>query len=206
MPITQVRGYNVIPGVINNANMLILTSGFIYYPESASAYEFTVASQFISQTTTAAPLVVSSTSIVNNLNAQYFGGYQPSNFIFANGSNQLTNNWNAGNYSISARDIYVSSTGLVNNLNAKYLEGYSISSLLSQFVRMEKPTGVVNGINFNYTVTGGTILLNTETIYFNGIALDPLEDYTITGQNFSLLLVSAPRSSDKIRVSYFKQL
>jgi hypothetical protein len=249
MPVTQVRGYNVVPGVIDNASMLILTSNWIYYPESASAWNFTVGNQFISQTTTAAPFVVSSTSLVTNLNAQYINGVSLSSITAQSTWGQISGTLSAqsdlwiqlqarsltshthtsfsNNISIignlSANNIYtngqfissvsdgtaplvISSTSVVNNLNAKYLDGYSISSLLSQFVRLEKPSGLVNGINFTYTITGGTLLTSTETVYYNGIALDPNDDYSISGQVITLLLARAPNNGDKVRVSYFKQV
>lgn len=63
----------------------------------------------------------------------------------------------------------------------------------------EVPGGIVNGVNKTFSLSLAPIS-NTLKIYLNGTTLDPSE-YTLSDLN--LVLVVAPASTSKLRVSYF---
>lgn len=73
----------------------------------------------------------------------------------------------------------------------------------SDFVIRETPTGSINGSNTTFTLAN-TPILNTETVYLNGLLQEPGagNDYTISGVTITML--SAPATGDRLRVNYQK--
>lgn len=75
----------------------------------------------------------------------------------------------------------------------------------SSIVTRETPSGLVNGSNTTYTLAN-TPISGTESVYLNGILLEPGagNDYTISGATITMLAAPSGTGPDKIRVSYFK--
>lgn len=73
----------------------------------------------------------------------------------------------------------------------------------SNFIVRETPSGAVNGSNTSYTLAN-TPISGTESVFLNGLLLEPGagNDYTISGASITML--SAPATGDKVRVSYLK--
>jgi hypothetical protein len=76
----------------------------------------------------------------------------------------------------------------------------------SNFVTRETPSGTINGSNVTFTLAN-TPVSGTESLFMNGMLLEPGagNDYTISGATITML--SAPLSSptpDKLRASYQK--
>ena len=83
--------------------------------------------------------------------------------------------------------------------------GISVSTayVTSHKITRETPSGVLNGSNVTFTLAN-TPLSGTEEVHFNGILQEAGAgtDYTISGLTITML--TAPVSTDKIRVSYWK--
>jgi len=78
------------------------------------------------------------------------------------------------------------------------IAGYTSGTI--SFVRLEVPTPAPNGSVTAFTLAH-TPVANTETVFLNGIAQIPTDDYTISGA--TITMVAAPRSTDQLSVSYF---
>lgn len=87
------------------------------------------------------PLIVASTTLVDNLNADLLDGAEGASFLLVDGSRELTGDWDAGDHQIRAETfqsdiatgtapLTVASTTLVDNLNADMLDGYHASSFV----------------------------------------------------------------------------
>jgi fiber protein len=73
----------------------------------------------------------------------------------------------------------------------------------ANFVTRETPTGAMNGANATFTLAN-IPTLNTEEVFLNGLLQEPGagNDYTISGGTITML--SAPQSTDRLRVNYRK--
>jgi Avian adenovirus fibre, N-terminal len=73
----------------------------------------------------------------------------------------------------------------------------------TNIVTRETPTGTMNGVNATFTLAN-IPTLNTEEIFLNGLLQEPGagNDYTISGGTITML--TAPQSTDRLRVNYRK--
>ena len=91
-------------------------------------------------TTGTAPLVVASTTVVANLNADQVDGKESTALVLVDGSQTLTSDWDAGSHKITAEQLesdvttgtaplIVASTTVVSNLNADQVDGKDSTDL-----------------------------------------------------------------------------
>lgn len=100
------------------------------------------AEQFESDIATGtAPIIVASTTVVSNLNADQVDGLDSTDLVLVDGSQPLTANWDAGSFRITAETLesdvatgtaplVVASTTLVSNLNADQVDGLDSTDLV----------------------------------------------------------------------------
>ena len=84
------------------------------------------------------------------------------------------------------------------------LEGGVASQLTyDKLVVRETPVGAVDGVNAVFTLAN-TPYAATETVFLNGMMLEPGEtnDYTLVGKDITFVV--APLTGDRIKVSYFR--
>lgn len=93
------------------------------------------------QATGSAPLIISSTTVVTNLNADLVDGIHGTALAKLDGTTPLTANWDVGSFQLRAQTLYadvatgtapltISSTTLVTNLNSDLLDGLEASAFL----------------------------------------------------------------------------
>lgn len=75
------------------------------------------------------------------------------------------------------------------------------SDISSCYMR-ETPSGDLDGSNTIFALSA-TPQAITVQVYLEGQLLEPTDDYTLSGSNITM--VTAPQSTDKLRVVYFKQ-
>ena len=95
-------------------------------------------------------------------------------------------------------------SGQSYKINGTALTAANVGALAStNLVTRETPSGTLNGSNVTFTLAN-TPISGTEQVYVNGILQDAGagNDYTISGTTITLL--TAPISTDKIRVTYWK--
>lgn len=84
------------------------------------------------------------------------------------------------------------------------LEGAVASTLTyDKLVVRETPVGVIDGVNAVFTVAN-TPYAGTETVFLNGMMLEPGadNDYQLVGKDITL--AAAPLTGDRVKVSYFR--
>lgn len=84
------------------------------------------------------------------------------------------------------------------------LEGGVAGSLTyDKLVVRETPIGLIDGVNAVFTLAN-TPYAGTETVFLNGMMLEPgaLNDYELVGGEITL--ASAPMTGDRVKVSYFR--
>lgn len=70
------------------------------------------------------------------------------------------------------------------------------------FIDMETPTGLINGTNQIFTLTGLPNPASSLALYRNGIRLSPAVDYTVSGNTISFLIGAQPAAGDLLRANY----
>lgn len=92
-----------------------------------------------------APLIITSTTVVPNLNVDQVDGKDSTDLVLVDGTQALTANWDAGSFKITAETFAsdvatgtapftVASTTKVTNLNADTVDGYSPQAYHTQYV------------------------------------------------------------------------
>ena len=105
------------------------------------AFQLRALTLYADVATGTAPLVIASTTLVSNLNADLLDGLEASAFLLKDGTLGLTADWDAGSYEIRAQTfesdvatgtapLVVASTTLISNLNADLLDGLEASAFL----------------------------------------------------------------------------
>jgi hypothetical protein len=75
-----------------------------------------------------------------------------------------------------------------------------VSSLSPQVSIREIPSGAVDGVNVQFTLSGSPVP-HTESVFVNGLLQEPDSgDYTISGP--TLVFAESPYPGDSIRVTY----
>jgi len=107
----------------------------------AGSYKIT-AEQFESDIVTGtAPIIVASTTVVSNLNADQVDGKDSTDLVLVDGSQGLSGDWDAGSHKITAEQLesdiatgtaplIVASTTVVSNLNADQVDGKDSTDLV----------------------------------------------------------------------------
>ena len=84
------------------------------------------------------------------------------------------------------------------------LEGAVAGNLTyDKLVTRETPVGVIDGVNAVFTIAN-TPYAGTETVFLNGMMLEPGagNDYQLVGKDITL--AAAPLTGDRVKVSYFR--
>lgn len=97
----------------------------------------------------------------------------------------------------------VAQGGTLGTTAVTFLQINAAGLTSSNFVDKETPTGALNGANTTYTLAN-TPITGSEHVYLNGSLQDvgAGNDYTIS--NAVITMLSAPTTTDKIKVSYKK--
>jgi len=158
-----------------------------------------------------APIVVSSNTVVTNLNADTVDGKHATDLILADGSQELISDWNAGsNYHIEAKyfvannligaPFIVSSSTVVTNLNADQLDGQDaptgdiVGTTDTQILTNKTITGAKEKITYDI-ITDGTFAMDVDTKQYvitrgtytgpTTVSLPPITD--VTGEKFTIV-------------------
>jgi len=105
----------------------------------------------------------------------------------------------------SGYTLSINSGATLNIIGTLQLGGTTVTATAAQLndlgtiVVRETPSGPVNGSNTDFTLAH-TPKSGTEEVYLNGLLQDPINDYTISTN--TITFVAAPKTGDKIRVSY----
>lgn len=136
------------------------------------SYSFTAQTLISDVAIGTAPLTITSTTLVSNLNVQYLNSKEESAFLLTNGSRELSSDWDVGNYNITARRLIsdiatgsaplaVNSTTKVSNLNVEYLDGVKAVELLKRDGTQELTGNWSAGST--KTITVGTVAVTGTT-------------------------------------------
>lgn len=140
----------------------------------AGAYEVRAQTLEADVTTGTAPLTITSTTVVSNLNVDQVDGKDSTDFVLCDGTQALTANWDVGAYTLTGTrfisDIATgtspfgaTSTTVCTNLNADLLDG------------AHKPTGTIVGTTDTQTLTNKTLTAPD----INGGTADALTSLTV---------------------------
>jgi hypothetical protein len=112
----------------------------------------------LSQATGTAPMTISSTTVVSNLNADLLDGKHETAFVLVDGTRALTADWDAGGYEIRSltfesdvatgtAPFTIASTTLVTNLNADLLDGLHSTSFTQVYIAATASPAATDDIN-----------------------------------------------------------
>lgn len=146
------------------------------------------------------PFIVYSSGIVENLNADYLDGYHAQDIIdmisgvslsgvlLSDGSIPLTNNWNAGNYNITANSfistqntgsapLTVLSSTMVENLNADMVDGQHADGISRTIARLDDDNDFGgHSITANTFYGDGSNLTGIDKLYYSTILFPEYKD------------------------------
>lgn len=113
-------------------------------------------------------------------------------------------------YAVDTTNVFINGTGFINEAPADgkiYGRKDStwvevISGSAADQIYGEIPSGTINGSNTDFTLSQ-IPLLNSERLYLNGVRQIKTTDYTLTGQDISIL--KPPQTGDIIIVDYLKE-
>lgn len=171
--------HTMASGISDESNYL-LAAGSRALTGNWDAGSFKITAQQLESdvATGTAPLVVASTTLVTNLNADYLDGQHGSyyavaaNVLLKDGSVALTSNWDAGSFKITAETFEsdvatgtapftVASTTVVTNLNADKLDGYDASDIDYSFVSGNDGDTDVTGAQLEELTDGSETTLHS---------------------------------------------
>jgi hypothetical protein len=93
----------------------------------------------------------------------------------------------------------VTDTTALHNQIAQNTSAIALRIPIANYIVRESPTGTYNSSNVVFNLAH-TPVSGKEMVYLNGVLQYLTDDYTISGA--TLTMVVAPRSTDKIRVTY----
>jgi len=137
------------------------------------AFEFRAKILVADQTTGTAPLTITSTTVVDNLNVDQVDGKDSTDFVLADGSQALTANWDVGAYTITGTQFIsdiatgtapftVASTTKVTNLQADSVDGAEASA----------------------TPTNGVIVIADSSGFLHTPSAAPDADYEVSNKKY----------------------
>ena len=157
---------NNVSGVTSILNGISICSGLTYGINSKSKIYTT--QQFISSISTGtSPIVVTSTTMVQNLNVNYLNGYSYDNFSFTSHTHTITSITDLSSYNGFVNYYTTANTYTINQVNT-LLTGYTSLSIYNTFTGVTAPSLYTSSSAYNtYTGITAPALYSTWTAFNN---------------------------------------
>jgi len=169
-------------------------TGIVVDTDSVSVDVGTTANKIVQLDNNAKLPAVDGSQLIN-INAATLDSLDSTDFLRTSASSAVS----------SGYTLSINSGAILNILGTLQLGGTTVTATAAQLndlgtiVVRETPSGLVNGSNTDFTLAH-TPKSGTEEVYLNGLLQDPTNDYTISTN--TITFVAAPKTGDKIRVSY----